>query len=150
MKKKRTVVVVLLALVVLACASAQTIYYRDQATLQWDAVTVDAAGDPFLPTDAVAYEIYIYDYIQGVANPQDVTQLVSIGTSAATQKLIVFPYRTTWAAGGRTKVTDAGGNIEYSLLAWSYIATDAGIVGPFLYVPLPTLRPPLGLRDSGT
>ena len=63
---KRIVFVLLLALGILACVTAQTVYYKDQATLQWDPVTVDAAGDPFLPTDLVRYEVYIYDYIAGV------------------------------------------------------------------------------------
>lgn len=147
---KKSLLALAFLLTVGSLAFAQTVYYRDQATLQWDAVTVDAAGDPFLPTDVVAYEVYIYDYVQGVADPQNPAGLTFVGTTTAPQQLIVFPYRTTWAAGGRTKVTDAGGNIEYSPFAWSYVATDAGIPGPFLYVPLPTLRPPLGLRDSGT
>jgi hypothetical protein len=145
---KRLALALVLLLVGLA-AYGQTVYYRDHATLMWDAVTVDAAGDPFLPTDIVVYEVYIYDYVQGVANPQNPAVLTLVGTTAAAQQLIVFPYRTTWAAGGRTKVTDAGGNIKYSPFAWSYVATDAGLPGPFLYVPLPTLRPPLGLRDAG-
>ena len=145
----KRLILVLLALALVACASfGQTVYYRDEATLVWDAVTVDAAGDPFLPTDTVEYEVYIYDYLQGVADPQNVAELTLIGTTAGTEQLIVFPYRTTWAAGGRTKVTDAGANVEYSPLAWSYVATDAGADGPFLYVPLPTLRAPLNLRDS--
>lgn len=146
---KRLMTVLFLALMVVACASAQTVYYRDQATLQWDAVTVDAAGDPFLPTDVVEYEVYIYDYVQGVPDPQDAAGLTFVATTLATEALIVFPYRTTWAAGGRTKVTDAGGNVEFSPFAWSYVATDAGVDGPFLYVPFPTLRAPLNLRDSG-
>jgi hypothetical protein len=146
---KKIAFVLLFILFVSVGVSAQTIYYREQATLIWDAVTVDAAGDPFLSTDTIAYEIYIYDYLQGVTNPQDVAQLILVATTSTTQQVIVFPYRTTWAAGGRTKVTDAGGNIRYSPLAWSYVATDAGANGPFLYVPLPTLRGPLNLRDSG-
>ena len=146
---KRTFLIGLLILAVMACASTQTVYYRDQATLVWDPVTVDAAGDPFLPTDVVEYEVYIYDYITGVIDPQSPVELTLIGPTAATEQLIVFPYRTTWAAGGRTRVTDAGGNVEYSPFAWSYVATDAGVAGPFLYVPLPTLRAPLNLRDSG-
>ena len=146
---KRIFIIALLALVVLACVPAQTVYYRDQATLQWDPVEVDAAGDPFLPTDTVEYEVYIYDYIVGVVDPQSIAELTYIGTVGAAELLIVFPYRTTWAAGGRTKLTDAGSNIEYSALAWSYIPTDAGVDGPFLYVPFPTLRSLLGLRDGG-
>lgn len=144
---KYLLIFALLLVTVLACA--QTVLYRDQATLQWDAVTVDAAGDPFLPTDVVSYEVYIYDRIAGVASDQNIAFLTLIGPATATELLIVFPYRTTWAAGVRTKVVDAGGNTDYSLLAWSYVPTDAGVAGPFLYVPTPTLRPPLGLRDSG-
>lgn len=146
---KRLVFALTLALLVLACATAQTVYYRDEATLLWDAVEVDAAGDPFLPTDVVEYEVYIYDYIAGVTDPQSPAELTFVALTPLTEALIDFPYRTTWAAGGRTKVTDAGGNVEYSPLAWSYVATDAGAAGPFLYVPLPTLRAPLNLRDSG-
>lgn len=146
---KRLMTALFLVLMVVACASAQTVYYKDQATLQWDPVTVDAAGDPLLPTDVVEYEIYIYDYLQGVADPQSPAELTFVMETPNAEALIVFPYRTTWAAGGRTKVTDEGGNVEYSPFAWSYVATDAGVDGPFLYVPFPTLRAPLNLRDSG-
>lgn len=146
---KKLFVLFVLLVGVLSCVTAQTIYYRNQATLQWDAVTVDAEGEPFLPTDVVEYEVYIYDHIVGVADPQNVTLLTSVGTTAAVEQLIVFPYRTTWAAGVRTKVTDAGANVVHSPLAWSYVSTDAGVAGPFLYVPSPTLRAPLNLRDSG-
>ena len=148
---KRSVLALVLLLVGLAAHGQPLVYYQSQATLAWNAVTVDAAGDPFIPTDVVAYEIYIYDAIAHTAlNPQTAEYLVLVGTTAATQQLIVFPYRTTWIAGGRTRVTDAGGNVKYSPWAWSNIATDAGPSGPFSYVPLPTLRPPSGLRDAGT
>lgn len=143
----RTIVVVFLFVGTLL--SAQTVLYRDQATLQWDAVTVDAAGDPLLSTDVVSYEVFIYDRISGVASDQNIELLTFVGPAAGTELLIVFPYRTTWAAGVRTKVIDAGGNTDYSLLGWSYVPTDAGPDGPFLYVPTPTLRAPLNLRDSG-
>lgn len=146
---KRLVLIVVLALLVLACATAQTVYYKDQATLQWDPVTVDAAGDPFLPTDLVRYQVYIYDYVAGVTDPQDPAGLISVEIVEMSECLIVFPYRTSWAAGVRTMVTDQGGNIDYSEIAWSYVATDAGVDGPFLYLPFPTLRAPLNLRDSG-
>ena len=146
----RTLFLVLfVALMAVACVTAQTVYYRDQATLQWDPVEVDAAGDPWLPTDVVEYEVYLYDYIAGVLNPQDPAQLTFVMATPLTEALIVFPYRTSWAAGGRTKVTDEGGNVAYSSFAWSYVSTDAGPAGPFLYIPFPTLRAPLNLRDSG-
>ncbi len=141
----------LLLAVLLAAACvlpAQDVYYRDQATLQWDAVTTDAQGDPFLPSDVVEYEVYIYDYVAGVTDPQSTAELIYVGATAACELLVVFPHRTTWAAGVRVRLTDAGANVTYSALAWSYIAEDA--VSPFVYAPSGVPRKPAGLRDGGT
>ena len=146
---KKALLVLLLVLGIVTCASAQMVFYQDEATLLWDPVTTDAQGDPLLPTDVVEYEIYIYDYVEGVVDDQDVAQLTYMGTTSATELLIVFPYRTRWVAGGRTKVTDEGGNVDYSLLAWSTNVVDTGPDGPFLYSPLPRVPSLTGLRDSG-
>ena len=146
---KKLVAVGLFVLVALS-ASCQTIHYKSQATLQWDAVMVDANGDPLLPTDVVRYEVYIYDYVTGVLDPQNPAQLNYRGMTAALEQLIVFPYRTTWAAGVRVKLTDAGANVSYSPIAWSYIVADADVVlGPFVYSPLGGPAKPSGLQDSG-
>jgi len=146
---KRFLLVLLLVLGVIACVGAQMVFYQNEATLLWDPVTTDAQGDPLLPTDVVEYEIYIYDYVEGVTDNQDIAQLTYVGTTTATELLIVFPYRTRWVAGGRCKVTDEGGNVDYSLMAWSDNAIDTGPDGPFLYVPLPRVPSLSGLRDSG-
>lgn len=146
---KKLLLVMLLVLGMATCAGAQMVFYQDEATLLWDPVTTDASGDPLLPTDTVEYEIYIYDYVAGVTDNQDVAQLTYVGTTTDTQLLIVFPYRTRWVAGGRTKVTDEGGNVDCSLLAWSDNVLDTGPDGPFLYVPLPRVPSLSGLRDSG-
>ena len=146
---KKLLVVGLFVLVAMSL-SCQTIYYKSQATLQWDAVTLDADGNPFLPTDVVRYEVYIYDYVTGVVDPQNVAQLQYMGVTALLEQLIVFPYRTTWAAGVRVKLTDAGANVSYSPIAWSYIVADADVVlGPFVYSPLGGPAKPQGLQDSG-
>ena len=68
---KRLSITLLLALFVFGCVSAQQIFYRDQATVLWDAVTMDAQGDPFLPTDTVTYEVFVYDDVLGVTNDQN-------------------------------------------------------------------------------
>ena len=146
---KRLSIVLFLVFLVVACAGAQMVFYQDQATLMWDPVTTDAQGDPLLPTDTVEYEIYIYDYVEGVADDQDVALLTYVGATSATELLIVFPFRTRWVAGGRTKITDEGGNVDYSLMAWSTNVVDTGPDGPFLYAPLPRVPSPTGLRDSG-
>jgi hypothetical protein len=146
---KRALLVLALAALVLSCASAQTVLYKSQATLAWDAVTVDSAGAPLLPTDVVAYEVYVYDYTVGVADVQNVSLLTFVAATSATEQLIVFPYRTTWAAGVRVRLVDGGGALSYSALAWSYVVADAGVAGPFCYSPKGLPKKPGALRDAG-
>lgn len=146
---KRAILIALLVLVTVG-VSCQSIYYKSQATLQWDAVTQDQDGNPFLPTDVIQYDVFIYDYVAGVADPQNPALLSFIGTTLAVEQLIVFPYRTTWAAGVRVRLTDAGANVSYSPIAWSYIVADADVVlGPFVYSPLGGPKKPSGLQDKG-
>jgi hypothetical protein len=141
---------VLVLLLVGLAASGQTVYYRSQATLQWGAVTADATGQPLLATDTVAYQVYIYNYTLGVADPQNVVQLVYVGTTSALEQLIVFPSRAVWAAGVRVRLTDAGANVSYSSIAWSYIVADADVLaGPFVYSPSGLPGKPKDLRDKG-
>lgn len=145
---KKVFLALLMLFIVALTACGQSVYYKNEATLQWDAVTVDAAGNPLLPTDTLTYEVYIYDYNIGVADPQDTACLTFIDEIAAVEKLIVFPHRTTWAAGVRTKLVDGDTNVTYSLLAWSYIPEDADVVsGPFLYSPYGIPAKPAALRD---
>ena len=146
---KRLALILLLCLVAFV-ACGQQVFYKNQATLQWDAVTLDSAGNPFLPTDVVSYDVYIYDHVVGVADPQNPALLISIGNTTALEKLIVFPRRTTWAAGVRVKLTDLGTNVTTSSIAWSYIVADADVVaGPFLYSPFGIPVKPKDLRDKG-
>jgi len=135
-----------LALLLVACISgAQTIIYRDQATLQWDAVT-----DEVLPEDVVEYEVYIYDSATVIAD-QIIANLIFVGTTTATELLIVFPDRRNWYAGVRTKLTTGEPLTTYSTVAWSYDAGVVGIDGPFVYQPLGGVpSAPDNLRDSGT
>jgi hypothetical protein len=141
---------VFLFIIVAMGASCQTVVYKSQATLQWAAVTQDSSGNAFLPTDVVRYEVYIYNYVTGVVDPQNPAQLTYMGMTAALEQLIVFPYRTTWAAGVRVKMTDGGGNVSYSPIAWSYIVADADVVaGPFVYSPSALPKKPGALRDKG-
>jgi hypothetical protein len=131
-------------------ASCQTVVYKSQATLQWEAVTVDSTGAPFLPTDTVSYQVYIYNYTLGVADPQNIAQLTYIATTSGLEQLIVFPSRAVWAAGVRVRLSDAGGNVSYSAISWSYVIADADVVaGPFVYSPSGLPAKPLGLQDSG-
>jgi len=146
---KKIALILLLCLVAFA-ACGQQVFYKNQATLAWDAVALDSAGNPFLPTDVVSYDVYIYDHVAGVADPQNPALLISVGNTSALEKLIVFPRRTTWAAGVRVKLTDSGANVTTSPIAWSYIVADADVVaGPFLYSPFGIPVKPKDLRDKG-
>lgn len=141
---------IFLALLVVACASsAQTIYYMDEATLQWDAVTTDVDGTPWLPSDVVEYEVYTWDMGGPAPNPDSVAGWNYVGVTTAVELLIVFEHRTEWAVAVRLKVTDAGSNERYSTLAWSGNPDDCQGGVPFFYTPLPGLDRPTALRDSG-
>lgn len=147
---KRALLVLGMVALAISCASAQTVLYKSQATLQWNAPTTTMDGSPFLPTDVLTYEVYIYDYTAGVVDPQNVALLTFIAETAATEQLIVFPYRSVWAAGVRAKLVDAGGAVSYSAVAWSYLEVDAdAVAGPFCYSPQGLPRNPQSLRDSG-
>jgi hypothetical protein len=146
---KKLLVLILFLVTVFACA--QTVVYKTQATLQWSAVTQDSTGAPFLPTDVVDYQVYIYNHSIGVSDPQNIAQLTYIGTTSALEQIIVFPSRTVWAAGVRVRLTDGGGHVSYSAIAWSYIVADADVVaGPFLYSPSGLPGKPTHLKDKGT
>ena len=147
----RRFALILAALALVACVgSTQEIIYKDQATLQWDPVTTDANGDPLLPEDSVAYEVYIYDSALAI-DDQNPANLLYIGETTATEMLIIFPERRNWYAGVRAAVTTGEPATYYSVIAWSY-DTEAVADVPFGYVPLGGVipAPPENLRDSGT
>ena len=140
----------LLALALVACVGGtQEIIYRDQATLMWDAVTADSNGDPLLPEDVLAYEVFIYDSATTI-NDQIIANLIYIGETSASELLIVFPERRNWYAGVRTRITTGEPCVSFSAIAWSYDA-EAVAVLPFVYQPLGGAVPqaPDNLRDSG-
>lgn len=139
---------IILFLLVGILAFGQEIIYRDQATLQWDAVTTDVNGDPLLPEDTVEYEVFIYDSALTI-DDQDPANLIAIGTTSLTEQLIVFPSRKNWVAGIRAKLTDGSGYSTYSDIVWSYEEVPATSAGPFAYQPLASVpASPRGLRDS--
>ena len=138
----KRLLLILAALALVACVGmAQEPIYRDQATLQWDAIES-------LPEDTVEYEVFIYDAALTI-DDQDTACLISVGVTPAVEMLIVFPERRNWYAGVRAKLTTGEPMTSYSAIAWSY---DAGVVAtvPFVYQPLGGAVPaPDNLRDSG-
>lgn len=153
---KRIAIIGLLLAAVAACAFTQVVLYQDNATLEWDAITTDAVGDPLLPDDVVTYDVYIYDNNAPPTDVQDVAQLTYYGSTTDLQMVIAFPDRREWVVGVRGTITDGGGNTgSPSRIAWSLIAGDVDIAtmgGPFYYAPLaPAGQPasPINLRDMG-
>lgn len=151
---RRVLVVGLLLVSVVAFAQVDTIHYRDNAVLAWDAITEDINGEPLLPDDTVEYDVYIYDYYSPPADIQDPAQLVYVGRTGLTEQQIDFSTlgRSAYAAGVRAVGIDGQGTVTYTDIAWSTdpVATDP--TAPFLYVPLSgvfILPVPTGLRDSG-
>ena len=149
---KKIAIGLLLAVIVLGCATAQQVFYKTEATVLWDAVTLDAQGNPLMPTDSISYQVYLYDDTIGVVDDQNPSLLINYGSAAVTEMLMIFPYRTIWNVGVRAVLTDGGGNISYSpTISWSYDAAVADpVAGPFVYSPLGLPEAPEGLQDSGT
>ena len=147
---KRLLVFALLVGLV-ACVSAQDVFYETNPTLMWDAVTLDDQGNPFLPTDVIEYEVYLFDHSLGDVTVQPVASLTLFELTALTESVLTFPYRATWDVAVRTRHTDAGANVVYSAFGYSTVLEDTA-VGPFSYVPLLIWIPlaPSALRDSGT
>jgi len=146
---KKMVIVALFFVAAIGFAQ-ETIFYESTPTLEWDAVTTDSDGNPFLPADTVEYEVYLWDAANGDVTVQIPSALTLFETTAATSSLLSFPYRATWECAVRVRHTDGGSNITYSDFGYSVVAEDTA-TGPFVYVPtliwLP--MPPAGLRDSG-
>lgn len=151
--------VFLLILAVLVAASlyaqVEQVHYIDGATLQWDAVSTDANGDPLLPEDVVSYDVYVYDYYNPPLDDQVVADLILVGSTSTTSLAIDFSgySRTAWAAGVRAVVTDGQGVVTEGPIAWSYDAVATNPTAPFLYIPLSgvlVLPPPTGLREAAT
>jgi hypothetical protein len=141
---------ILAFLLVAALAVGQQVYYESTPTLEWDAVTTDSDGNPFLPGDTVEYDVYAWDMAQGDITLQPVTSLSLIGSTTATSLQLSFPYRSEWAVAVRTVHTDGGGNVTVSDPAYSVVEADT-LSGPFWYSPVLFWIPerPTGLRDSG-
>jgi hypothetical protein len=145
---KRLVTIALIF--VAALAVGQQVYYESTPTLEWDAVTTDSDGNPFLAGDTVEYEVLIWDMAQGDITLQPVAALSSLGITTALSMQLSFPYRSEWAVAVRTQHTDGGGNVTLSDPAYSVVEVDT-LSGPFWYSPVLTWIPqrPTGLRDSG-
>lgn len=147
---KKILALVLLALLPVFAFSQNQIYYNSSPTLQWDYEYLDANGDPLLEDDIVDFEVFLWDETNGFITEQQIESLTPFTVTTNLEAVLSFPYRTTWSVAIRARITDGGGNVEYSGFAYTTVSEDA-LDSPFVYAPnlqesLPT---PTGLRDSG-
>ena len=141
---------ILTLFLVTVLAAGQQIYYESTPTLEWDAVTTNLQGDPYLSSDTITYEVYAWDMAHGDVTLQPIDSLLFVGEATTNSLQLAFPYYTEWAVAVRAVHTDGAGNVLRSGLAYSVSEGDTD-GSPFWYVPVTTWVParPRALRDSG-
>ncbi len=116
--KKRwlTVALVVLAMFVGGIALAQTWHTANQATVEWDAVTVLDNGDPLPTTDTVEYVVYLAN---AITDP-DKNNPTEIATIPDTSHLITLNVEGSYFVGVKAvrKISD-GTVVGESEVAWS-------------------------------
>ena len=146
---KRIFIVFVLATLVVCGFVAQTIYYTDQATLNWDAVIELTDNTPIGPGDVIEYEVYRTSY--PVIDGQNPAAHVIEGTVSSTSLAINVPNDgVSYAYGVRTRLTtDGGATVLYSPINWSDV-DGLSTPNPFLYRHPQTVSPkaPQGLAGN--
>lgn len=125
---RRAWIILAVALAAMAC-SAQTLHWRDNATVAWDAVTADEAGVPLDPEASVAYEVFIRN------STADVSTAATLGSTSETSfglSIASMPRALYWV-GVRTVIT-LGANVDRSEISWSNEDTATNNA-PFGFVP---------------
>ena len=150
---KKILAVIIFAVIALSCLSAQeVVYYNSMPTLQWDDNGTFSNGDPYLPSDTIEYEVYLWNRADGDITAQPIGNLALFATVETTSVTLSFPSRYEYAVAVRAKVTQADGAVVYSDLSYSVNEPPETALNPFYYAPnVGTLIPlsPYNLRDSG-
>jgi len=147
---KRLFAIGLVLLLAATCVTAQTVHYRDTATLAWDAVVqtnvqvgIDGEGEPVVEeVQAIEYEVFRTPY--PVADRSSGTLL---GMTSLLEFDITIPDDDqAYAYGVRTVYTTVAATVVYSEINWSD-QNGEWTPDPFLYARLArVLRwPPKGL-----
>ena len=149
---KKLILVALIFLVSMACM-AQTIQYRDDATLDWDVVAqaqvqvgVDGNGEPIVEdVQSIEYEIFREPFPvadRTVGTSLGITSLITLG-------IVVPNDALTYAFGVRTIYTTVTATMVYSSINWSDVNGLATPL-PFLYRRLDRVRPvhPMAFRGD--
>jgi hypothetical protein len=111
----------------------------NQGTFQWDAVTVDGDGDPFLPGTHVEYTSY---YVNSLADPTKANPIV-VERTTVIQSTVTFPGKGRYWVGVTAHLVDDGSGeiLETSEFAWSDVPENCenGVTFGFqLFATMPT------------
>lgn len=124
--KKFSLVLVLVAIVLsflTVNAHAQFNWVTaNQGTFEWDAITVDGEGDPFLPGTHVEYTSY---YVNSLADPIKANP-IAVEQTTMTQSVVTFPGKGRYWVGVTAHLVDDGSGeiLETSQFAWSDVPDD--------------------------
>jgi len=139
--KKLAILLVLLAPLLMA----QEIIYTDLATVEWNAVTEFANGDPIPGDHTVSYELFVSDY--PVVDAQNPAAHTSLGTTTLTTMDVPVTWDQHRSVGIRTILTRPDLSVAYSGINWSD-ANGAETPDPFVYVGLQLPARPQSLRTQ--
>ncbi len=148
---RRTVILALLLVAALGSAQEPLVYdLSGPPTLEWDAATGYATGDPFLATDTVEYEVYLWDLAGGAAETQPLSSLSYLATVSEPRVTVDVPYYSDWSVATRTVLTTAAGTVQHSELSYITRGEDTAAGVPFFYgwVLRPLLPPPQGYAPA--
>ena len=123
-----------LCLLVVPSVFAQDVIYKDQVTVQWDAVE-ETGG-------AIAYEVFVAD--SPVVSPQDAAAHQSLGETSALELAVSVSWDTHKALGVRAIMTLPDASRRYSPINWSD-ANGVSTPNPFLLVSVQNPAMPIGL-----
>lgn len=127
-------IILVAALLLTSSAFAQEVVYKDQVTVQWDAVA---------PTGGtMEYELFLANH--PVVAPQDPSAHTRLVVTDQLEWAIDVDWNTSKAIGVRAVMTMTDASQKYSPINWSDVNGE-GTPSPFLLVSVQSPAAPLGL-----
>ena len=116
----------------------------NQGTFQWDAVTVDGDGDPFLPGTHVEYTSY---FVNSLADPTKASPIV-VEQTTLLQSTVTFPGKGRFWVGVTAHLVDDGSGeiLETSEFAWSDVPENCEGGNTFGFQLFATMPTPGGME----
>jgi hypothetical protein len=116
----------------------------NQGTFQWDAVTVDGDGDPFLPGTHVEYTSY---YVNSLADPTKANPIV-VEQTTLLKSTVTFPGKGRFWVGVTAHLVDDGSGeiLETSEFAWSDVPENCENGATFGFQLFATMPTPGGME----